>query len=395
VVLHILAGQLYFIFVGVLIAGGTRTLILGSGGARWAREHFPFGIIPFLIGYSLFLFLPNILGDRVPRWVESLGASAGGHLHLMQLPVAVWSATVEGSWARVTGWFLLLMALAAWAGRAVWRWRWRARADLILDADSGPRSMSPLRFGSSTTRPRWFREVRLFWIKDLVAPALRQPLREVRTHGILLTLAITSIGVLTHRAGRGLMDAPTAEVLLSALVLAIAGLLTMRFTLGRIGTEGQSLLLLRPILTPITLFSIKCATGALGSVLQSSAYMILVSGAALTLGMRRDLILYLVLEGTGWGLLLAPFGTALGFLFPDFRRNGLFLRGASHVSMFIFSTGILLPGALYLTGRWLHATGLLGPRALISAGFLAAAVVLGLSLALIPIALHSHARREP
>jgi hypothetical protein len=241
----------------------TRRVVRVLGSSRRIRKFYPFGIIPFLIGYSLFLYLPKILADRSPEWVEALGESAAGRLHLLQFPVAVWRSAIEGSWIRTAGWLLILSALTILGGGAVWRWRCHARTELVLDVDAPARRLKPLRFLSGSTRFRWWREFRLFWLKDSHALSRRNPVRTIRTHGILLGLSVTTLWVLARRLDAGQIAEPLVEFFLTALVVTIGGLLAMRSTLGKLGMEGSAVLLLHPVISRRRLLGLKLVTGAI------------------------------------------------------------------------------------------------------------------------------------
>lgn len=395
VLVHAVAGQLFFLAVGAVIACATRLLLVRMAGVRWAVKAFPFAIVPFLLGYPLFLLLPSLLGGKAPDRVALLGGTGATPLHLVLTPVLTWLEAVDGGWSSVAGSLFLLMGMAASGGAMLWRWRDQVRADLMLEPDSVPRRMHPLTFLSVTPSPRWRREFRLFWLKDVVAPARRNPLREIRTHGLLLTLGFLAVVGLSTGVKRGDIGEPVVQVGVSSIILCVAALLAMRHTLGRIGTEGRALLCLRPHLSPLRLFAIKLATGVAACVVQFGGYSLLLWTSLAAFGLPAAAPLQISLEGTGSILLFAPFGATMGFILPDLRRDGYFLRGASNSGKVIYLAGVVPSCALYLAGRWMSALdgAPANPHLVLTCA--AVALLLGLGLSLLPASLRIYDRIVP
>jgi hypothetical protein len=141
------------------------------------------------------------------------------------------------------------------------------------------------------------------------------------------------------------------------------------------------------------LFAIKCSTGALEAVFLTTGYTLILSQFVLAVDSLEVSPVRLVFEGIAWGVTLSPLGAALGFLFPDLRGKGLFLKGASSLSKVVFTSASGISGAFYFLGVWLVATGVAGDGARWVGILLAAVTPIALSSVLIPIALRSHAGR--
>jgi len=390
VILHLLAGQLYFFPAGVAIAAVTRWAILAMGGSHWLRKYYPFGIIPFLTGYSLFLLLPKVLSDRSPEWVEALGTTVASRLSLPQPPVAVWISVMEGSWAGAMAWLLILLALTVWGGGVLWRWRRNAPIELIREAKVPTTKPKPLNFLSGSIRSRWAREFRLFWIKDIQALSRRNPLRAVRTHGILLSSSLTTLWVLARRLEAGEIAQPVADLILTALVVGIAGLLAMRSTLGKLGIEGSAVVLLRPVVSRPRLFGLKLAVAALETARLTAAYTLAITIIVPVLGAQQAPPFHLVLVGIGSGIVFVPLGIIIGFLLPDFRSRGLFLHGASTPSKLLYTSVISIAISCFFLTRWIQDPALTGGHGLAVGSALAAISLVVPTLSLLPLAV-----REP
>lgn len=353
ILIHAASGILFFLFAGAVIALLTRWVLTRSGNLRWAVRGYPFAILPFIVGYSLFLYLPNLLAGTAPGLVSRIGEVAPALSIQPILPVAAWNAAVASDWQGATGWVGVLLVMAVAGGVILWRWRTCARADLLLDTNSGPGVPRALAFMGSEGSPRWKREFRVFWIKDIVASARRSPIREVRTHALLVFVILLGLPLLTGIQSQGEHSLWSVDVVLSAMAIGVSTLLTMRYTLGRVGTEGAALLLLRPSISPLRLLAIKIATGVTISLVLSFLYALLIYLFSLALGIPMEDRFLLLMESTGAVLLLAPPGIAIGFILPDTRGDGFILRGASGAGKLVFAAGSAPPTCLYLMGRWL------------------------------------------
>jgi hypothetical protein len=254
--------------------------------------------------------------------------------------------------------------------------------------------LKPLRFLSGSTRFRWWREFRLFWLKDSHALSRRNPVRTIRTHGILLGLSVTTLWVLARRLDAGQIAEPLVEFFLTALVVTIGGLLAMRSTLGKLGMEGSAVLLLHPVISRRRLLGLKLVAGAIETALLTAAYSLVITILALALGFRQEPRLHLILEGVGWGLALVPVGAALGFLLPDFRDKGLFLLGASTPSKVLFASVNSIPISCYLLARWVQESDLIGVRDVAAGGVLAVGLLVGITLLLLSLTLRNPSWRD-
>ena len=152
-VLHLAAGFLFLLPFAVGMGSATRLLLRAPRIGEHASRYFHAGLLPFLVGYPLFLLLPNLLASRAPGILEFIGAGAGPLLYLFQLPAAIWLATVEAAWGRLLALLALLLAAGWWGARVLWRWRVHAPAELTLEVSAPRPRHAPLPFLGSASLP--------------------------------------------------------------------------------------------------------------------------------------------------------------------------------------------------------------------------------------------------
>lgn len=376
---HVVAGQVQFAVTGVLLAEGTRRLLRRPGRAQRAERIRRCGALPFLVSFPAFLWLPLLLEREAPGWLARFGATSGGPLFALQASFGVSSAISEDSAWHFAMWIAALFIGASIAVLVLRTWLSMGADELALvgeeHAGARPYRAFPLPRGGGAGA----RQLRLFWWKDVALPVVRRPGAYVSFHGGILT-AVVLLATAGREAPGPIIRGPDFDVVVrlggTELILGVAALLAMAKTLGSLGSEGRSLVLLRPVLGPWRLLWLKwCAAAAyVAGHIPLYALTIAAFGAWSALPGAGITSLFAI------GLIAAPvfsfFGNALGFLMPDFRLRSAVLPGASRTSQLVFGFGVTSTAALLVLGRALHARGAIGDTEMLRFG---ASTMLGLA----------------
>jgi hypothetical protein len=215
--------------------------------------------------------------------------------------------------------------------------------------------------------------VHLFFLKDILLPATRNPQRTFLRIWVLLALAITWPVALWQLRREGRVSEITAEAVLWGVVMVLPSITAYLHGLGSLGREGPVLALMRPVVRPATLWRYK-VLAVLVTVLSTGViYGALTGAVAAGLGLEPG-----PRQGAGLGGLAAvvatPIAVALGFLFPDFRCQSALATGAAWPARRLFE-GLALYGigtgaaARVMTRTGVLPPDLLGAVLIITAGF--------------------------
>jgi len=185
----------------------------------------------------------------------------------------------------------------------------------------------------------------------------------------------------------------TAEAVLWGVVMVLPSITAYLNGLGSLGREGPVLALMRPVVRPATLWSYKVLP-VLATVLFTGVIYGAITGAvAAGLGLEPG-----PLQGAGIGGLAAvvatPNAVALGFLFPDFRRQSALATGAAWPARRLFE-GLALYGiGIGAAVRVMTRTGVLPPDLLGAVLIITAGFAVTLAGVLTLFALSRFTRRE-
>lgn len=353
VAIHLVAMQLYLGILGVLLAAAARKLVLGTRVLERAQTVHRLAIVPFLLSFPLFVVLPNLLASRAPGSLSRMGESAGSVLFLLQLPLAAAVAAAGGSAWAAAAWIVVLAVAALLAFAALGSWSRNAHRELPIDLNTERLRTYESVFNSSWSRSsKALRQFSLFWTKDVLAPYLRRPSSYLQEQIVLLTGAtgcFVVIKVLWRDARLNETAAGTGAVV---TVLAVGAALAMLHSLDALGRERAQLALLRPVLSPVRLFTLKLVANISYVSAHGAVHAIVLSGIAALVGLPAPLPVVLAFAMLSAACLLTLAGTSLGFLFPDFHASHLFLPGASGLAKYLYGLIAAVLLACYAAGYY-------------------------------------------
>lgn len=394
---HVAVGVAAFSALGVLLAEAMRMVLRRPGRERRAERIRRFGALPFLISFPAFLWIPLLMSHLAPGLLARLGEAAGNVLYVPAQPSAASLAVSRlrlGTLAAGAGGLLVALALAQ---LLLARRLSMTLKQLALTGERGESARSYRAFPLPSRESGW-RHLSLFWWKDVILPVTRRPKSYASLHGGLLA-AIVTLGIaLGHVARRqpgvAVVSLPAA-IRGTDLMLGVTAALAMVTTLGSLGGEGRALALLRPVLGPARLFKVKWCVAATYVVGHVPFYALAVAGIGALTHSARAGFGSLIAAGLVSGLLFSFFGTALGFLMPDFRGRSPVLPGASRASQLVFGAGVISVVLASALARSLQPAGAAGLQGMLGSNAPAAVPFTVLSLGLRAWAVRRFDRLEP
>ena len=213
----------------------------------------------------------------------------------------------------------------------------REPSPLVLDEVEAPGGRS----FHSTFRNPWPSEsreiagVRLFFLKDVLLPTIRNPRGFLIRQWILLAASVTAPVLIWQLRREGRVSEIAAEAALWGVAMAIPSIAAYTNGLGTLGREGSGLALIRPFLRPVTLWSYKVLPVLATVVPHGLVYGAVMGGTASGLGLEPGPVSAAGLGGLA-GVVAAVNAVALGFLSPDFARDSVLATGASRTARRLF-----------------------------------------------------------
>ena len=352
-------------------------------------------IVPFLLAFPTFAFVPALLGEQMPGLLSALGgaALAGNALKklagwLLQPPAAGVYLANRGDVGGAAAWFGVTFGMAGVA----WWTLWRNRTDLALvDRGPGQRTESGRApaFAAPPTGPAPLREFRLFWEKDVLARQRGSAVRRrVREHGPVLLWIGAAAWLAPHIIER-MATTPEATLIVTGLVpIVLAAGASLRQGVPSLGLEGPHLELLRALQPVRRLFIAKLNVNALVVLPRAAGYAAAASLALSLSGVPTPGPGAALVLGAGAGAVLSLSATAVGFLLPDPAQRSLILPGASLSGQLLFGclAGVLVVGQGLILHLFFRG-GVSAPLAL-GLGVVVPSLVSGAALVLTLIALH-------
>ncbi len=307
--------------LGTVTAVATRRFLATSRVFDRARTLRSASVVPFLVAFPSFAYLPVWVYRQAPDRLGELGTLA---------------ATSVGDPSAALTWTALLVAGLLGSGWALSKWLEMSPAELCCPegttAPADGRWRIPL--------PRSFRArkslVPLFVWKDLMVEWVRSPLAYLALQGLLVPAACVF--------GLGFGGPPG--------ILAVSAALAAP-TLGALGREGPAHALLRPVVSLRRLIGIKWAVGATFAWIHLPLYVLMLAVLARTDGLTVLGVVEIASLGALGCLLFCLLGTSLGVLLPDFERRSTLLPGASRSGRLAY--------ALTTAPTIAFAAGALGP----------------------------------
>ena len=377
---HTVTAQLQLGTIGVFVAATLRRHLEGHHLVESSRRLQRLTVVPFLLLFPLAVVLPDALHKHFPEQLLAIGGLAPTALFFMQSPLAVPAALETGAWGSSALWVGALLLSVSLSLLVLWRWRREVLSDLSRVSDGQGCSGAPRTLPFPTRGPPILRQVFAFWAKDVVARRHGRVRTNLRFHGLLLFIAISSLFVGTGLPG-GLLTEATVIPGPSQVLITVMAILSMVRTLGSLGEEGLQLGFLRTVLSVRRLFLLKALLNVGYALVHGQAYALALWLVARSLGVADVSLLTLLAEGALGGFTFALIGSALGFLLPDLRRRSLLLPGATRTSQLLFAAMVgPLIGAHLAVSRF-KATSVMSLRE--SAGVLG--VVVGLLLAVVGV----------
>lgn len=366
---HALGTTALLFACGILVAGVLRRTLTRPGLLRRGQVVRQVCGVLFLVSFVALPILPSFLAKR---WPEALGAVEGvGGGGLAIPPLALARAISEGQ----VGAALVLAAASVSAGAlavlALVRWLPRASMELPTDLQPALSRRGTVFVGLGRGAPG-VRRVVLFWGKDVAAPLLRQPSRYFAQQWGLAFFGVLAVWGGAYGLAQGRLPAAGAEALVVAACLAVPAMLAGAQCLGSLGTEGQQLALLRPVLSGGELFLSKALAQWLYVTVHALAWTLLLIAAAGWAGVPRPGLAAGLATALAGGVVFTLGGMAMGFLFPDFRGDPI----AGHAGVGSMGKMIYYGVSAYLVGMgaagaYVEASGLVPPSAVAgSAGIL-------------------------
>ncbi len=180
--------------------------------------------------------------------------------------------------------------------------------------------------------------VRLFAMKDLVSPSLRNPRGYVVRHGLLASSSLGVLVIARHLVEQGQLPAWSGGAVVALVVCVVASALAFLHGLPCLGREGNQLALLRPLVDPRRLLAWKTAGVVSFCVAHAVAHTLWIATVAAILRLHgvAPLAACLVL-GVAAAIGAALLACALGFLLPDLARRSTFVPGASGLAQAVFT----------------------------------------------------------
>ena len=197
---HTVTAQLQLGTIGVFVAATLRRHLEGHHLVESSRRLQRLTVVPFLLLFPLAVVLPDALHKHFPEQLLAIGGLAPAALFFMQSPLAVPAALETGAWGSSALWVGALLLSVSLSLLALWRWRREVLSDLSRVSDGQGCSGAPRTLPFPTRGPPILRQVFAFWAKDVVARRYGRVRTNLRFHGLLVFIAISSLFVGTGRA---------------------------------------------------------------------------------------------------------------------------------------------------------------------------------------------------
>ena len=374
-ILHAVAHFLVTLPIGVLSYRLTLQLLERSP----ARARFFFNVASAgsLVAFLSLAAAPRILDALSPTVISAL-ATPYARIAMVYPPIAILFQS-QGS----------LSGLVVWAGGMI-----ILPFIALYLADSSIHHPSPILFRDlePTADPRFqslFRSrgaiqtgrlggALLFFLKDIVLPATRNPRRFLTRQWVFLAAALSPPVAVWRLRQDGTVSETVAGAILLGLVMVLPSAAAYLHGLGSLGREGPHLALLRPTMRASLLFSHKVLSTTLAVLPAGLFYATMCGAMSAVLGLWPGSLLAASLGGLA-AVVAAAAAVAVGFLLPDFHNGNLFAPGSSRTGRIMFGSlaiyGIGVTVATYVLTRG----GLLLPQFFTISVLTTAGVGLGVS----------------
>lgn len=341
----------YLMVLGMVAALGTRAWLRGPRASRRAAVLVRLGALLSLVSLLAVPFVPRLLLEHAAAELVVLNQMAARSAFLLQLPLAL--ALSTGHWGSFAGWAVLLVALLAVALRAVGSWSADALADLTRDSIDEPARTYPSRFSPQIwPRQPAARLALLFFRKDVLTRYLREPWRYLVEQYVIVTIGLVLVALGRVFQDRDMVSsAVTSSLVVAAVMGASAAAAAMR-GLPALGEEGEQLALLRPLVPGAALFAAKCTAVTCFAATHALLYSAFLGGAAISLGVEPPSFLALGSASVLMAGIFSLLASALGFLLPELRREGLRQAGSSGIARVVYTASAALPVSMAAGLYW-------------------------------------------
>ena len=233
----------------------------------------------------------------------------------------------------------------------------------------------------------------LFFLKDVVLPARRNPRGFFRRGWIFLAVAVGSPVAVWRLRQEATVSEAVANATLLGLVMALPSAAAYLHGLGSLGREGPHLALLRPTLSASLLFSHKAMATTLVAICSGVFYGTIYGATSAILGLWPGPLLA-VGVGAVTAAVAGPAATAVGFLLPDFRNRNVLVPGSSATGRIFFASLTLYGIGVTVAIDTLTRTGVMPPQFFAIGAITTATAGLGIAGVVTFLALRQFPRLE-
>ena len=331
-ILHAVAHLLVTLPIGVL--SYRLTLQLLERRPTRARSFFNVTSTASLVAFLSLAAAPRILDALSPTVIGAL-ATPYARIAMVYPPIAI---LIQGR----------LLGLVVWASGMI-----LLPFIALRMADSSIRHPSPILFREiePIADPR-FRSLfksrgpiqtgrlggaLLFFLKDILLPATRNPRRFLTRQWVFLAAAVSPPVAVWRLRQDGTVSETVAGAILLGLVMALPSAAAYLHGLGSLGREGPHLDLLRPTVRASLLFSHKALSTTAAVLPAGLCYATICGATSAALGLWPGSLPAAGLGGLT-AVVAAVTAVAVGFLLPDFHSRNILAPGSSRTGRILFAS---------------------------------------------------------